>query len=147
MDWKLGGLIAAALAWPPMTQANEQTDRLVATYATCAAMYRVFSEVALASERPASSEHMLGLANGAEFTAAFLLAMDRKSSGAASAATYGDWIDKAVRPEVDGEMMRIRAILEDGEAGALDQQTSVCIEAGKATESILDAQRKQRAGG
>lgn len=125
----------------PEKSDKEWITETVNLLSDCSGLFEFMSEIFTQSDQPATAEQMHNTANGARMAAAYLLSVERATSGGDPTPIR----DFYHYPEGRGEAnkARLRALLEQQNAKAITEEQNRCIAALPMQDELVQMIRNQ----
>lgn len=124
--------------------AKEETTLLVNALCDCAGFYLAGMSLAETADRPATAEKMKTLANGAEFSAQFLLAEEHARTHA-EPRTYGSF-SSYTQGRVESERINVLATMEGENKDEFNKKLDACKKLQPLQEDIVQRVRDGSVG-
>lgn len=107
----------------------------------CAGTYKWAAQIAAYSGKPATTEHLEGLARGAKTAAAWSMATRHNQDNQEDQRPIGSWFDY-LEPQIEIAANRMRALSEMDDQEAISQEMDFCTTVDPMQASIIDHLRE-----
>lgn len=123
---------------------SEDLKEMAGFFIRCAGTYTWAAQVTAEAGKPATTEHLKGLARGAKTAAAWAMAARQNQNHPGDQQPVGSWFGY-VEPQIEIAANRMKALSEMDDQEAINQEMEFCTTLDPLQASIIDHIRESRA--